>query len=85
MHIHTGDCRQTLGPVVTALEAAIRGESTTLLDKPLSEVLKGGLVINVHESFTDFKTSTACGVIPAISGVFASPEAAESDNSLAYP
>gem|GEM_PF-3069479 len=74
MHIHTGDCRQTLGPVVTALEAAIRGESTTLVNKPLSEILIGGQVINVHESFADFNTSTACGVLPAISGRLGSPQ-----------
>jgi hypothetical protein len=82
IHIHVGGCEQSLGPVASVLEDVIRGESTTLLNKPISEVLKGSLAINVHESAAAFTTSTACGVVPGLSSVLASPQ--PSDYSLDY-
>jgi hypothetical protein len=65
MHLHTGDCSKGgLGTVVSVLQDVVNGESTTVLDKPLEEVVKTSKVVNVHKSAAEISTYTACGVIP---------------------
>ena len=61
-HIHSGLCPR-IGPVIHKLSDVIDGTSTTTLNIPLNDVLSSGdeLNINVHASYDDFKTYTACG------------------------
>ena len=66
VHIHHGTCDQ-LGVVEHRLKNVIGGHSlTSLPDLSVSDVATGGLAINVHLSFADFSTFTACGEIPAL-------------------
>ena len=65
-HIHVGTCDQ-LGAVVYPLENVIGGHSITdISESDVEDVANGEYSINVHLSFADFKTFTACGEIPAI-------------------
>ena len=64
-HIHTGTC-SNLGGVEHRLENIIDGHSLTELPGvTLDDVTTGDLSINLHLSFADFSTFTACGEIPA--------------------
>lgn len=65
-HIHLGTCDQ-LGVVVHSLENVIGGHSVT--DFPgisIEDVATGAFSVNLHLSFADFATFTACGEIPAL-------------------
>lgn len=63
MHIHAGICTD-VGPVLHALENVVRGSSSTIIQSPLEEILEGGALVNVHASYTDASTYTACGQLP---------------------
>ncbi len=66
-HIHMGTC-SALGVVVHSLANIIRGHSLTELPGiRVSDVATGELAINLHLSFADFVTFTACGEIPSLS------------------
>lgn len=66
-HIHLGDCGQ-LGDVFRALENVVAGNSVTVFeDLAITDIATGGMAINIHKSFADFPTYTACGEIPALS------------------
>ena len=65
-HIHLGDCDQ-LGGIAYNLENVNLGKSVTVFEGvKLADVATGGMAINLHNSFRDFPTYTACGVIPAL-------------------
>jgi hypothetical protein len=65
-HIHLGDCDQ-LGDIAHTLENVIGGKSVSVFAGVMIEdVATGGMAINIHRSFSDFPTYTACGVIPAL-------------------
>ena len=58
-HIHDGTCA-TLDPKPRIpLQNVTDGKSTTTLDMPMAQVMKGA--INVHKSTSDIKTYVACG------------------------
>lgn len=60
-HIHTGVC-PTPGAVKYPLSNVIRGESVTVLDLTLAELLAmGDLAINVHKSATQADFYVSCG------------------------
>ena len=59
IHIHSGSCSD-IGTVIEPLENVIRGRSATVVDRPLESLTTEGMLINVHASFDDFGTSTAC-------------------------
>jgi hypothetical protein len=63
IHIHTGVCTD-VGAVLHALQNVVKGTSTTIIDSPLSEIVKNGALVNVHASYTDASTYTACGQLP---------------------
>ncbi len=63
-HIHQGVCSTALGPVTFVLQDIVNGESTTVINKPIGEVIASRQLVNVHRSASDFPTSTACGEIP---------------------
>lgn len=65
MHVHAGSCRE-IGTITDQLQNVVSGTSITIIDKPLAQVATGNTVINVHLSFADIRTYTACGVIPAL-------------------
>lgn len=67
IHIHTGMCGE-IGTVIEPLENVIRGDSTTVLKRPLGELAIAGMLINIHASFEDFRTSTACVELPVLNG-----------------
>ena len=65
-HIHEGTCDQ-LGPIVYRLENIVGGHSMTELpDVTMEDLATGNMAINLHLSFADFATFTACGEIPAL-------------------
>ncbi|MBN4064208.1 hypothetical protein JYU04_00560 [Dehalococcoides mccartyi] len=64
IHIHTGACVD-VGPVLHALENVVRGSSTTIINLPINEILQHGALVNVHASYTNASTYTACGELPA--------------------
>lgn len=65
-HIHHGTCDQ-LGKIEHSLENVIGGHSMTVLPgASLESVATGDLAVNIHLSFSDFATFTACGEIPVL-------------------
>lgn len=63
-HIHEGTC-DNVGNVVHTLENIVGGASDTFIpDVTLDGVATGDMVVNLHLSFSDFPTFTACGLIP---------------------
>ena len=67
MHIHAGTC-DDVGPILFSLENLVRGQSVTELDADLKTLHDQPGLINVHASFTDFSTSTACASLPELFG-----------------
>ncbi len=65
-HVHLGTCSQ-LADVAYKLENIVGGHSVTVIpDIGIRDVATGGLAVNLHLSFDDFPTFTACGEIPRI-------------------
>ncbi|MCZ6539515.1 MAG: hypothetical protein O6922_06785 [Chloroflexi bacterium] len=64
IHLHTGTC-EDVGSVVHALQNVVNGKSNTTLDLTLEEILAGAALVNVHASYADLSTYTACGQLPA--------------------
>ncbi len=64
IRIHTGKC-EDVGSVVHALQNVVSGKSNTALDLSLDEILTGDVLVNVHASYADLSTYTACGQLPA--------------------
>ena len=63
IHIHAGSC-DDVGPVIHALSNVVNGKSSTTLELPMSEIFDGDVLINVHASFSDSSTYTACSQLP---------------------
>jgi hypothetical protein len=78
-HIHSGTCAE-LGDVVYPLtDVDASGESVTVVDVPLADLLSGGpYAINIHLSADEIGTYVACGDIQqeAAAGSEATPAAA---------
>ena len=58
-HIHDGTCAALDPKPRIPLQNVTDGKSTTTVDVPISQVMKGA--INVHKSASDLKTYVACG------------------------
>ena len=58
-HIHDGTCAALDPKPRIPLQNVTGGKSTTTVDVPISQVMKGA--INVHKSTSDLKTYVACG------------------------
>ncbi len=67
VHIHTGQCGESLAGVAHPLTNFVDGSgaSVTTVDASLASLLTGGFAINSHESGNP-ATYTACGNIPAV-------------------
>ena len=65
IHIHAGSCSD-VGSVIVSLENVIKGHSESFVDQPLEDLVNSDRLINVHRSFQDFPTYTACGDLPDI-------------------
>ena len=76
-HIHSGTCAE-LGDVVYPLtDVDASGESVTIVDSPLADLLTSGpYAINIHLSADEIGTYVACGDIPveAVGGEVAAAE-----------
>ncbi len=66
MHIHTGQCGPTLGPVAFPLTNVVDGKSTTDVNKGLDDLEAGGFAINGHKSAAEIATYVFCGNIPVV-------------------
>ena len=66
-HLHFGTC-DSLGGVFEILQnVSVRGTSRTVLQGlTMEDVATGDLSVNLHKSFSDFATFTACGEIPRL-------------------
>ncbi|HEY0393251.1 MAG TPA: hypothetical protein VGD01_02030 [Candidatus Elarobacter sp.] len=60
-HIHEGSCAKLNPKPKYPLTSVADGVSTTTVDVPLAELVKGGLAVNVHKSTSDLQTYVACG------------------------
>ena len=58
-HIHDGTCAAIDPKPRIPLQNVVNGKSTTVVDMPMSAVMKGA--VNVHKSASDLKTYVACG------------------------
>ncbi len=63
IHIHSGICTE-VGPVLHALENVVKGNSVSVIELSLEEILKNGALVNVHESYSNASNYTACGQLP---------------------
>jgi hypothetical protein len=63
IHIHAGICTD-VGTVIHALQNVVKGNSVTIIDLPLEQILEDGTLINVHASYADASNYTACGHLP---------------------
>jgi hypothetical protein len=64
IHIHTGSCAKLNPAPKYSLTNIVHGSSTTTLsDVTLDDLLKGGYVIDVHESSADVSKYVACAEI----------------------
>ena len=63
MHIHAGICTD-VGTVLHALQNVVRGSSTTIIELSLEEIIGNGALVNVHASYADASTYTACAQLP---------------------
>lgn len=80
-HIHQGNCT-ALGVIDIRLENIVGGRSLSELPGiTLKGVAAGDLAINLHASFDNFSTFTACGGIPSLGseGKISPIEPSESD------
>ena len=59
-HIHEGAC-DALGNVTFPLTNVVDGRSVTLIDESISNVMRGGYVVNLHKSVGEISVYTACG------------------------
>ena len=67
VHIHTGQCGDTLGGVAHSLTnfAGGSGASTTMVEGTLASLQNGDHAINAHDA-SDASVYTVCGNIPAV-------------------
>ncbi len=59
-HVHHGTCAELVPQPLHWLVNVVDGKSDTVLPLSLEELLAGELAINVHASFVDLDTYTAC-------------------------
>jgi hypothetical protein len=60
-HVHSGSC-STLDPKPKyPLTTVVDGMSTTMLDVPMSQLVAGGLAVNVHKSTKEIPVYVTCG------------------------
>ena len=64
IHIHTGKC-EDVGSVIEELQNVVNGKSMTTIDRSLGEIFTGDTLVNVHASYADPSTFTACGQLPS--------------------
>jgi hypothetical protein len=50
--------------VLHALQNVVKGNSTTIIELSLEEIINDGAMVNVHASYADASTYTACGQLP---------------------
>ena len=60
-HIHEGTCAKLDPKPKYPLTTVVDGTSTTTVDVPLSQLVAGGLAVNVHKSTKDIPTYVSCG------------------------
>ncbi|HEX3466286.1 MAG TPA: hypothetical protein VHS78_19720 [Candidatus Elarobacter sp.] len=60
-HIHAGTCTKLDPKPKYPLTSVVDGTSTTTVDVPMADLIKGGLAVNVHKSTSDLPTYVACG------------------------
>jgi hypothetical protein len=63
IHIHAGTCSD-VGAVIHALQNVVKGHSKTTIDVPIDQIASGGVLVNVHESYSNPSNYTACGQLP---------------------
>jgi hypothetical protein len=61
-HFHAGTCDHYQPRPLYPLNDVVNGKSTTTVDVPISKLIGGDLIINVHKSYADIATQAACGV-----------------------
>jgi hypothetical protein len=59
-HIHPGTCADLVPQPRYPLRNVVNGASTTIVPASLSDLMAGGLAVNVHHSNDDLATYTAC-------------------------
>jgi hypothetical protein len=61
-HFHAGTCDKYQPRPLYPLEDVVDGKSTTTLNVPIDKLTDGDLIVNVHKSYADIATQSACGI-----------------------
>jgi len=64
-HIHEGSCAKLDPKPKYPLGVVTDGTLTAMVDVPLSQLVAGGLAVNVHKSTKEIPTYIACGELGA--------------------
>ncbi len=65
-HLHKGTCTEPISELFD-INDVVNGESETIIDKPLKELLKETpFVLNIHKSVQEDAIYTSCGTIYSI-------------------
>jgi hypothetical protein len=67
-HIHKGSCEKLDPTPAYGLNDVKAGKSTSTVDVKLEDLIKGEVVINVHESAENMERYVACGIVSAGDG-----------------
>lgn len=62
-HLHSGTCDDYTPRPSYGLSDVIGGESRTLVSARFDKLVNGSLIVNVHHSYDDIATQSACGVV----------------------
>lgn len=62
-HLHAGTCDDYTPRPSYGLSDVVNGKSRTLVNAPFDKLVNGSLIVNVHHSYDDIATQSACGIV----------------------
>src|SRR5579884_1258239 len=62
-HLHLGICDDYTPRPAYGLSDVVNGKSRTLLSAPFEKLVNGSMIVNVHHSYDDIATQSACGIV----------------------
>jgi hypothetical protein len=62
-HLHAGTCDDYTPRPSYGLSDVVNGKSRTVVSAPFERLVNGSLIVNVHHSYDDIATQSACGIV----------------------
>ena len=62
-HLHAGSCDDYTPRPAYGLSDVVNGKSRTVVAAPFERLVNGSMIVNVHHSYDDIATQSACGVV----------------------